>query len=179
MTFLLGNFPLVAAVVVGINAAIARRRVRRFVEATGSDEAGAIRYVWSAAGLVAAWFLALDAVGHLSGASSVMCFIPASHPRTTAAYLAWAIWIGPPLAVVFWSWFLGGAKIMARYSALYSRYFHPEVVYGPGWSRLFTLVILAACIYVPFIMRRAGGPLTCGMIAAMQSPAPSASAGHR
>jgi hypothetical protein len=180
MDFIITNFPLVLIAVVAINAAIARGRVTRFIEARGGEEAGAIRYVWSAAGIVAGYLLLIDAAGHLFGSNSRLCFIPASHPQAAADYIAWAIWVGVPLALTIWTWLLGGAAILARYSPLYSRYFHPEIVYGEWLERAFMLFVLAVAIFVPLGVRHARTPLpTCGAPIQMQSPSPRMDATQR
>src|SRR5258706_13351330 len=114
MVLIFRHFAILVIAVVLVNAAIARARIPNLFAAGGMDAVEAERFVWFAAAWLIAFFALNEVLTVTSGASSPLCFIPASHPSGTWQYLAWTLWIAWVLGVTAWVWIGNGGERAAR-----------------------------------------------------------------
>src|SRR5258706_6762361 len=152
MVLIFRHFAILVIAVVLVNAAIARARIPNLFAAGGMDAVEAERFVWFAAAWLIAFFALNEVLTVTSGASSPLCFIPASHPSGTWQYLAWTLWIGWVLGVTAWVWIGNGAERVARFGPLFANRFEAGQSYKASTVRLFTLLWCVGTIAVPLLM---------------------------
>jgi hypothetical protein len=152
MELIFRHFAIVLIAVVLANAAIARARIPKLVAAGGPDAVEAERFVWLAAALLIALFALDEILTVTTGASSPLCFMPASHPAGMWQYLSWTLWIGWVLGVTAWIWIGRGAERVAMFGPLFAKRFEAGQSYKASTVRLITLIWCVGTIAIPLLM---------------------------